>query len=537
MLRTAAFRVGLLGVVVVFCALAFPPIYAQEVGVTWNGGAGDWSVATNWDLGVVPNNGGGTTYSATVGVPDSAVTMDVLDDTIDSLNLAETTSLTISTGDSLTLLDLSLNYGSISNNGTLNNSGTINYILFVSSLGTIDNTGTLDNSGTINSGSITNYDTILNTGTLNLAGTFTTSVGGTLTNYGTFSNSGTLAPTYFTQFINNAVLDNSGEFLLTDSSAFSNTGVVNNSGTISSQDNFGNAGTINNSGTISALSGAGNGGTINNSGTFSTLYGAGNAGTINNSGTFNNLFSGDNTGTINNTGVFNNNFSFWDSTANRGVINNSGTFNNSLAFTNSGVVTVSESGLFITSADYTQTAGSTLVNGSLTATDGAVVDIQGGTLQGTGTINGDVTMGGTLIPGDDPDTLTINGDYHELSTGTFDAIIGPILHSVLDVNGDAVLDPGSWLDITLADGFDPLGQTFDIMHFYGLTGEFANGTSFWDENYLWGITYGPNEIDVTALQAPEPGTFGLLGIGLLGLLAYSWRYRARSLSEDDSRVQ
>jgi hypothetical protein len=252
-----------------------------------------------------------------------------------------------------------------------------------------------------------------------------------------------------------------------------------------------------------------------------------NSGTLNNSGTFNNSasMSFTNSGTLNNSGTINNDSS--STISNSGTVNNVGTINNSGSFTNVGVVTVSKSGLFTTSTNYLQTAGSTLVNGTLTTTNGAIVNIQGGTLSGTGNINSNVLMTGTMMPGDATGTLEIFGDYEQADMGNFDEVIGSGSNSLLDVNGSVLLDSGTKLEITLLGGVDPLNQTYAIMDYSQLNGEFANGSSFWDDNFLWDVAYGQNQIDVTAVKAPEPGLFPLFAIGLVGLALYSRRMRFR----------
>jgi hypothetical protein len=192
--------------------------------------------------------------------------------------------------------------------------------------------------------------------------------------------------------------------------------------------------------------------------------------------------------------------------------------------------------VFTTSTNYLQVAGSTLVNGSLSATGGAILNIQGGALGGSGTVNGNVLMGGTMTPGpgSSPGTLTINGNYAQTSTGTLDELISPTSRSLLQVNGSVTLGSGSTLELTLWNGYDPLGDAFVIMDYNSLCGEFSNGSSFWDDGYLWDITYGQNQIEVSAVKTPEPGTFPLLGIGMLGLVFYSWRNWARSLGQRQS---
>ena len=157
--------------------------------------------------------------------------------------------------------------------------------------------------------------------------------------------------------------------------------------------------------------------------------------------------------------------------------------------------TVSNTGLFATSSDYTQTVGKTVVNGVLTATGGAIVDIQGGALSGTGTINGDVLMKGIMSPGSGgaPGTFTINGNYEQTSSGVFDEIIkGASSNGVLDVTGVLALDPGSLLEITLQGGFDPVGDSFTILDYGSLAGEFSNGSTFFADGFEWTLSYTPD---------------------------------------------
>src|SRR6516165_7049216 len=124
-------------------------------------------------------------------------------------------------------------------------------------------------------------------------------------------------------------------------------------------------------------------------------------------------------------------------------------------------------------------------------------------------------MAGTMMPGDAPGTLTIFGNYEQKDTGIFKELMSPYAQAFLDMSGNVVLDPGASLDITLLGGFNPLGDTISIMDFSSLSGQFANGSRFWDDNYLWDITYRQHEVDVTAVQAPEPSSFLLLAIGSL----------------------
>ena len=410
-------------------------------------------------------------------------------------------SLNINAGASLNLVSgLSLNYGMLTSSGALSNTGTIvNYWVIQTEAGTFTNGGTIDNTTTIEffSGKITNSGTIINDpvfGSLQNNGQLTNTLGAIIENAGAISN--------FATIINIGTINNASSGIIINGSGDPST-TLNNSGTLN------NAGTLNSIGTLT------NSGTLNNAGTL-------NGGPFTNSGTLNNA------GTFNNGGPF----------TNSGTLNNAGTFNNffiGAGFTNSGTVTITSLGLFTTSTSfccpspfYTQTAGRTIVNGTLTATGGAIVDIEGGKLGGTGTINGDVLMKGVMSPGSSgvPGTFTVNGNYQQTSTGVFDEIIkGASSNGLLDVSGVLALDPGSLLEITLQNGFDPVGDSFTILDYGSLAGEFSNGTSFVADGFNWTLSYGPNDAVLTAVSTPEPGTISSILIGFLVLLGFATKRR------------
>src|SRR5260370_14244084 len=41
-------------------------VHAGTINSSWNGGTGNWNVATDWTPNGVPNNGGGNTYNVTI---------------------------------------------------------------------------------------------------------------------------------------------------------------------------------------------------------------------------------------------------------------------------------------------------------------------------------------------------------------------------------------------------------------------------------------------------------------------------------------
>ena len=123
----------------------------------------------------------------------------------------------------------------------------------------------------------------------------------------------------------------------------------------------------------------------------------------------------------------------------------------------------------------------TIVNGTLTA---PAVNINAGVLQGTGTINGNVTnaglvAGGSYLGSPAPGVLTIAGNFAQTSTGFLaETVAGTgtpgTAFSALNVSGTVKLD--GTLEVSTVSGFAFVaGQTFDILNFApsGLTGSFA----------------------------------------------------------------
>src|SRR5258708_26941932 len=99
-----------------------------------------------------------------------------------------------------------------------------------------------------------------------------------------------------------------------------------------------------------------------------------------------------------------------------------------------------------------------------------------GTLSGTGIVNGNVVMQGTMAPGDSPGTFTINGNYSQDAGGTLDILLGGTAagqFSVLAVSGLASLDGA--VDFTPINGFTPVaGDDFTFLLFGVNSGDFSN---------------------------------------------------------------
>ena len=339
----------------------------------------------------------------------------------------------------------------------------------------------------------------------------TNNFGSTLTNNGTLNN--------------NNILTNDGTLSFQSGSTFTNTGTLNNNngGVIESyiDDLYFNLGTTNhnegsefinyanmtNSGFLTNASGV----KLTNARTLTNKLFLTNAGTLTNSGTLINNLALTNDGTLAN---------------NSDLINDGALINNNILDNN---------GNIIGTGTFTQTAGATINNGSITQ---SLISIDGGTLGGSGMINGDVNIGdlGSVNPGNSPGALTINGDF--TSSGIFNVEIGGLLagteYDVLDVTGIANL--GGTLNVDFFDLggglFDAsLGNTFDILSAESMTGQFdlftlamlGNGLD-WQLDYLIDFSGTTDIVRLSVVSAvPVPASVWLFSSGLLGLIGVARR--------------
>ena len=181
------------------------------------------------------------------------------------------------------------------------------------------------------------------------------------------------------------------------------------------------------------------------------------------------------------------------------VINNLGTFEKTAGagttnigpnFSNSGSL-LAKSGIMAFSGTFTQTNGSTTLNGG--SISGSVFDEQAGSFLGKGTMTGNLTNTAALVdPGFSSPSLTTGiltlagtGAYTQSSAGTLLLNLGGKSTSQFDqlnLSGAASLN-GS-LFLCLINNFQPtVGTKFNIMNYGSFTGQFSTVQTGWTPSY------------------------------------------------------
>lgn len=112
-------------------------------------------------------------------------------------------------------------------------------------------------------------------------------------------------------------------------------------------------------------------------------------------------------------------------------------------------------------------AGSTITAPAITVASGV-------TFGSAGTVNGNVTVAGTLSPGASPGTMTVNGNVALAGSSVSVFEITPTVSDKLVVNGNLSIAQGATLQIVAAQAVTP-GQSLDLITASGgITGSFTN---------------------------------------------------------------
>jgi hypothetical protein len=174
------------------------------------------------------------------------------------------------------------------------------------------------------------------------------------------------------------------------------------------------------------------------------------------------------------------------------------------SFSNAGKTTVGIGSGFSVGGSYTQTAGTTTVDGALMAPSGLA--LQKGSLVGKGTIAAAVTSSASVTAGDSsskPATLTVTGTYTQNSTGSLNISIGgTAVGSFGQVAVSNGVSLGGTLVIKRIKGFVPaIGNTFNIVTGSAVSGQFATvkGASI-NASEHFEVSYTPTAVTLTVVS-------------------------------------
>jgi hypothetical protein len=205
----------------------------------------------------------------------------------------------------------------------------------------------------------------------------------------------------------------------------------------------------------------------------------------------------------------------------------------STPFVNVGVVTVDSARTFsflTSTGTYAQTAGvTTLRKGTITISAPTGLEIQGGTLQGIGTISGGLNNGGQVLPGLSPGALSITGKYTQADNAALRVEIAGTSTSQYDrlLVSDRALLRGT-LQVSLINSFTPsLGDSFVIV-------QYSSGQGLFPQLDLpplgsglgWRVRYRPTLLSLTVSNTTDVGENEPPDAGLTVPIAF-WVYPAK----------
>lgn len=242
---------------------------------------------------------------------------------------------------------------------------------------------------------------------------------------------------------------------------------------------------------------------------------------------------------IETTGVLTNQGDLWNWFT--GYMIDHGTLTNSGTFTNIGLLadysgssinntgTVNNYATIAGEGTYWQTAGETHNDGVINQTS---IIIDEGILRGTGSIGGNVTIGAnaTVLPGDSPGTMTVDGNL--ISSGDYMFDIGGLSageFDVLNISGDATFTGGN-MEFDFINGFNAAaGNYWDFLFANSITG--WNTLTFNVNGLGSGLNWeivpitGGERLLINGTSVPEPATMLLVLFGLMGLAGIKKRFK------------
>jgi len=155
-----------------------------------------------------------------------------------------------------------------------------------------------------------------------------------------------------------------------------------------------------------------------------------------------------------------------------------------------------------------------------------------GDLKGSGKMTGAglTQVYGTFDPGQSPGAVSIEGDLALAQSSTLLVELAGteagVSHDLVSVGGDLTLDGGT-LAIELIDGYMPVGgESFTLLEWGSLAGDFGGYDLPEVQGMAFSVGTVGNSLVLNVSPVPEPGTLGLLAMGLLAVAGLGRRRRA-----------
>jgi len=190
-------------------------------------------------------------------------------------------------------------------------------------------------------------------------------------------------------------------------------------------------------------------------------------------------------------------------------------FTSAGAFSNAGALAINKGSTFTVGGTnaYTQTGGSTTVDGTLTLGSGASLNISAGDLFGNGgTITGSVSATGSAIvdPGDGIGgigDIKVSQNYTQAASAVLDIDLGGTTantkYDVLDITDAASLN--GTLNVDLVNGYAPaVNATFTILNYGSETGTFSTVNLPTVSGDHWTVTYNTKDVVIKLIAGPGP---------------------------------
>lgn len=176
-------------------------------------------------------------------------------------------------------------------------------------------------------------------------------------------------------------------------------------------------------------------------------------------------------------------------------------------------------------------AGTMVVNGALAS---SIVSVNvGGTLGGSGILAGDISVAGTLSPGDTVGTLTLTGDLSFASGSAINFELGAVKDLIAFTGSGQVLSSNGPISLSyvLGSGF-VAGQSYTLFDWSGSVGFNASGFNIANlsgaaEGYEAVYSLMGSSVVVMFTAVPEPSAYMLFGLGVV-LVAVNARRRRNS---------